>query len=91
MVWDLRTTNAAADAAFKTALQQTNNCVEGVMAVKDDLLQVRTEARAAIQQMHVDTNDALQHIAADSSNLRAVLAHIHKELQRMQDGLGSAL
>lgn len=72
-------------------LQRTNDCAEGVMAVKDNLQQVRTEAQAAIQQTRVDTNDALQHIAEDTSNLRAEVAHNHKELQRMQDGLGSAL
>ena len=41
--------------------------------------------------MRVDTNEALQHVAADTSNLRAELAHNHKELQRTQDGLGSTL
>ena len=61
------------------------------MAVQDSLQKVCTEARAAIQQTRVDTNDALQHVAADTSNLRAELAHNHKELQCMQDGLGSAL
>ena len=72
-------------------LQWTNNCEEGVLVVKDDLQQVCTEAREEIQQKHVDTNDALQHVAADTSNLRAELAHNHKELQRTQDRLGSAL
>ena len=72
-------------------LQQTNDCAEGVLAVKDKLQQVRTEARAVIQQTLVDTNDALQHIAADNSNLRAELAHNSKELQRTKNGLGSAL
>ena len=91
MAWDLRTTNAAANAAFKTTLRQTNDCAEGVIAVQDDLQQVCTEARAAIQQTRVDTNDALQHVAADTSNLRAEVAHNHKELQCTQDGLGSAL
>ena len=91
VAWDLQTTNATANAAFKAMLQRTNDCVEGVLAVKDALQQVCTEARAAIQQTRVDTNDAIQHIAADNSNLRAELAHNHKELQRMQDGLGSAL
>ena len=91
VAWDLRTTNAAANAAFKTTLQRTNDCAEGVMAAQNGLQQVRTEARAAIQQIRVDTNDALQHIAADTSNLGAELAHNHKELQCMKDGLGSAL
>ena len=91
VAWDLRTTNAAANAAFKTMLQRTNDCAEGVMAVQESLQQVHTEARAAIQQTRVYTNDALQHVAADTSNLRAELECNHKELQRMQDGLGSAL
>ena len=72
-------------------LQRTNDCAEGVMAVKDKLQQVGTEARAVIQQTHVDTNDALQHVAADNSNLHAELAHNNKELQCTQDRLGSAL
>ena len=91
MAWDLRTTNAAANAAFKTMLQRTNDCAEGVMAVHDGLQQVCIEAWAVIQQTRVDTNDALQHVAADTSNLRAELAHNHKELRCTQDGLGSAL
>ena len=91
MAWDLQTTNAAANAAFKATLQWTNNCAEGVLAVKDEVQQVRTEIRAAIQQTHIDTNDALQHVAADNSNLHAELVHNNKELQCTQDGLGSAL
>ena len=91
MAWDLRTTNAAANAAFKTTLQQTNDSTEGVMAVKDELQQVRTEAQAVIQQTHVDSNNVLQHVAADNSNLLAELAHNNKELQRTQNGLGSML
>ena len=91
VAWDLRTTNTADNAVFKITLQCTNDCAEGVLAVKDNLQQVHTEAPAAIQKARVNTNDALQHIAADSSNLHAELAHNHKELQRMQDGLGNAL
>ena len=52
---------------------------------------MRSEARAAIQQTRVDTNDALLNVAADNSNLRAELAYNSKELQRTQDGIGSAL
>ena len=48
VAWDLRTTNAAANAAFKTTLQRTNDCAEGVMAIQNGLQQVRTEAQAAI-------------------------------------------
>ena len=48
VAWDLQTPNAAANAAFKTMLQRTNDCAEGVMVVQDDLQQVRTEAQAAI-------------------------------------------
>ena len=91
VAWDLQTANAAANAVFKTTMQWTNHCAEGVMAVQDGLHQVCTEAPAAIQQTRVDTNDALQHVAADTSNLRAELVHNHKELQHMPNGLGSVL
>ena len=48
VAWDLQTINAAANAAFKTTLQRTNNCAEGIMAIQNGLQQVRTEARVAI-------------------------------------------
>ena len=72
-------------------LQWTNDCAEGILAVRDEVQQVRSEARAVIQQTCADTNNALQLVAVDNSNLHAELAYNSKELQHTQDGLGSAL
>ena len=90
VAWDLQTTNAAANAAFKTSCSGPT-IMQKVSWQSRMNYKECAEAQAALQQTHADINNALQHVAADNSNLCAELAHNNKELQRTQDGLGSVL